>query len=192
MSTHVNAANRSVLVLLGLLLLTAGVLGLVLSFGGFGTGPAAGPVLPEQPRSFARENPWFWWAVAAGSLVLALLGLRWLVAQLGTDRVGRLDLTADESDGVTTVHSGAVTDAVENEVQAIRGVGGTSAHIRGGQRRCLSMTVDLTERADIAEVRARIEQGVVPHLRQALGDPDFLVDVELRPDRAGSARRDLA
>ncbi|MCP5915823.1 hypothetical protein NL317_27785, partial [Klebsiella pneumoniae] len=81
-------------------------------------------------RDVAREQPWFWWAVAGGCVVLALLGLRWLLAQLNTDRVGKLDLTTDDRDGLTTVHAGALTEAVETEAAAVRGVAGASASLR--------------------------------------------------------------
>ena len=188
MSARVDTANRAVLTLWGLLLLAAGGLGLALGFGAFGQAP---PVLPEAVRSFAAGRPWFWWAVAAVCLLLALLGLRWLLAQLHTDRVGRLDLTADERDGLTVVHGGALTDAVEDEATALRGVSGASAHLRDSRGRHLSLTVDLGDHADIAEVRDALEGRVVGHARQAVDDPDLPVDIELRPDLARAAGRGL-
>lgn len=174
--------NRTILILLGLILLAAGVLGLVLSFGGFGAQPAESPVLPEQLRSFADQNAWFWWVVALAGVLLALLALRWLLAQLRTDRVSRLDLTDDDRAGVTTVHTGAVCDAVEDEARTFRGVSGATAHIRGA-RDTMDLRVDLTDRADIADVRSKLEDVLVPHLRQALDDPHMPVDIELRLGR---------
>jgi hypothetical protein len=189
MSARVNGANRTLLGLLGLLLLAAGGLGLAVSFGALGD--AGTPVLPPGVRDYANDQPWFWWAVAGVCLVLALLGLRWLLAQLQTDRVGRLDLTTDDRDGLTTVHAGALTDAVEAEVEDLRGVAGASAHLldRGGRR--LTLAVDLAEYADIAEVRQILEDRVVAHARQAIDDPELPVDIELRPGKARSASRSL-
>jgi hypothetical protein len=188
MSARVNGVNRTLLGLLGLLLLAAGGLGLAVSFGALGD--AGTPVLPQAVRDFA-EQPWFWWAVAGICLVLALLGLRWLLAQLQTDRVGRLDLTSDDRDGLTTVHAGALTDAVEAEAEGLRGVSGASAHLldRGGGR--LVLAVDLAEYADIAEIRQTLEDRVVAHARQAIDDPDLPVDIELRPGKARSAHRNV-
>jgi hypothetical protein len=40
-------------------------------------------------RAFAQDEPCFWWAVAGGCLIISLLALRWLLAQLHTDRVSR-------------------------------------------------------------------------------------------------------
>jgi hypothetical protein len=188
MSARVNRVNQTLLGLLGLLLLAAGGLGLAVSFGAFGD--AGAPVLPQGVRDYA-EQPWFWWAVAGVCLVLALLGLRWLLAQPSTDRVGRLDLTTDDRDGLTTVHAGALTDAVEAEVEGLRGVAGASAHLldRGGRR--LTLSVDLAEYADIAEIRQALEDRVVGHARQAIDDPELPVDIELRPGKARSARRSV-
>lgn len=189
MSSRVNGLNRTVLTLLGLLLLVAGGLGLAYSFGAFGQGER--PLLPQGMRDVASDQPWFWWAVAGACLLVALLALRWLVAQLATDRVGRLDLTTDDRDGLTTVHGGALTDAVQSETEQLRGVVGASAHLRDRRGRRLVLGVDLAEYADIAEVRSAVEDRVVAHARQAVDDPDLLVDVELRPSASRSGGRGL-
>jgi hypothetical protein len=181
MSRRVNGANRAALTLIGLLLLAAGAVGLAAGFGAFGASRADGPVLPTQVRTFASDTGWFWWAVAVVCVVLALLGLRWLLAQLRVDRVHRLDLTTDARDGLTTVHAGALTDAVQDDVRAIRGVSGTSAHLRAEPSRRLVLGVELADYADIADVRRQLETRTVPNLRQALEAPDFPVDIELRP-----------
>ena len=61
MSRRVDTANRTVLALLGLLLLGGGAVGLAVSFGALGDPP---PVLPGSARRFEDQQPWFWWAVA--------------------------------------------------------------------------------------------------------------------------------
>ena len=83
MSRRVDTANRTVLTLLGLLLLGGGAVGLAASSGALGDPPQ---VLPGSARRFEDQQPWFWWAVAGACLLLALLGLRWLLAQVRTDR----------------------------------------------------------------------------------------------------------
>lgn len=189
MSPRVNGVNRSVEAVFGLLFLAAGGLGLALSFGAFGNRNRS--LLPQPVREFARDQPWFWWAVAAVCLVLALLGLRWLLAQLHTDRVGRFELTTHDRDGLTTVHASALEDAVEAESGSLRGVARASAQLldRGGRR--LTLAVDLTDYADIAEIRRALEDRVVDHARQALDDPELPVDIELRPGHTRSAGRGL-
>ena len=98
MSRRVDGANRAVLFLLGLLCALAGGLGLATSLGAFGAAPARARS-PRQLHRFAADRPWFWWAVAAGCLLLAFLGARWLLAQLRVDRLQRLDLTTDDRTG---------------------------------------------------------------------------------------------
>ena len=187
MSSRINGVNRTVAGLLGLLLLAAGTLGLALSFGVLGDSGA--PVLPRGLRDFAQRQPWFWWAVAAGCLLLAVLGLLWLLAQLRTDRVSRMDLTTDGREGLTTVHTRALADAVEAEVGKLRGVGGASAAVLDRKGRRVDLTVDLTEYADIGEIRRTLEERVVAHARQAVDDPDLPVDIQLRPGKARSGSR---
>lgn len=188
MSHRVDTANRVVLALLGLLLLGGGVVGLVASFGAFGDPPP--PVLPESARRFEDEQPWFWWAVAAVCLVIALLALRWLLAQLRTDRLGRLDLTRDDRDGRTVVQADALTDAVQTEAQSLRGVLDASARLVEDRGRTLTLAVELADYADVAEVRRTLEDRLVASVRQAVDDPDLPVDIELRPGRR-SGRRGL-
>lgn len=190
MTTHANGANRAGLTLIGLLLLAAGVGGLLLGTGVFGADLVTSPVLPDRVRTLAAEAPWFWWAVAAGCLLLAVLGARWLLTQLRTDRSGQMDLTADPTDGLTHLHAGALTTAVEEDATTVRGVTGASAHLldRHGQR--LQLVVDLADYADITDVRTGLEEQVVPHLRQAL-DTDLPVEIELRPGRTGRSGRGL-
>jgi len=189
MSSRVNGVNRTALTLLGLVLLVAGGLGLAYSFGAFGDGRH--PLVPQGMRDFTADQPWFWWAVAAVCLLIAMLALGWLLAQLRTDRAGQLDLTSDDRDGLTTLHGGALTEAVETETEQLRGVVGASAHVRDRHGRRLVLSVDLAEYADLAEVRQSVEDRVVAHARQAVDDPDLPVDVELRPSASRSAGRGL-
>ncbi|SDQ85525.1 alkaline shock response membrane anchor protein AmaP [Quadrisphaera sp. DSM 44207] len=188
---RVNGLNRTLLALLALLLLAAGGLGLALGLGAFGARAAGGPVLWQPLRDLFSTQPWAWWALAAVCLLVALLALRWLAAQLRTDRTSRIDLTEDERDGVTTLHAGAVADAVEHEVSAVRGVAGASASLHGEGAHRLSLVVELSDRADLAAVRDHLEEQTVPHVRQALDDPDLPVDVQLRPAATRSASRNL-
>ncbi|MGY1683285.1 hypothetical protein [Geodermatophilus sp. SYSU D01176] len=68
---------------------------------------------------------------------------------------------------------------------------GASAHFVGQGGRRLGLTVDLAEYADIAELRRTLADRVVGHARQAIDDPDLPVDMELRPGKARSVRRNV-
>jgi hypothetical protein len=189
MNTRVDALNRVVLTLIGLLLFAAGGLGLAAGAGAFGK--AKGQLLPGNVRDFARTTNWFWWVVGAGALIIAVLALRWLVDQLRTDRASRLDLTTDDRDGTTMVHSGALTDAVADETESLRGVTGASAQLRDRRGKRLLLAVGLSDHADIGELRRSLEGQVVAHARQAIEDPTLPVDIELRQGRARSGDRGL-
>jgi hypothetical protein len=189
MNTRVDALNRVVLTLIGLLLLAAGALGIATGAGAFGKGHTA--LLADSTRDFARTTGWFWWAVAGGALLLALLGLVWLLDQLRSDRASRLDVTTDDRDGVTMVHSGALTDAVAQETESLRGVTGASAQIRDRHGKRLLLAVSLSDHADMGELRRALEENVVTHARQAIEDPGLPVDIEFRQGRNRSNDRGL-
>ncbi len=191
MSSRANVVNRVVLTVLGLLLLTAGGLGLALSVGAFGESRADDPVLPEELRTFPDGRPWFWWAVVGGLLLIAVLALLWLLSQLRTDRTNRLDLTTNARDGYTTLHASALTNAVEDEALSIPGMTSVSASVREHRGKRLFLRVELAESADIDEVRTRLENEVVAHLREGVGDPRFPVTIELRPGASKKRQRSL-
>lgn len=179
MSTRVGAANRTVLALIGLILLAAGVLGLALATGLFGRQRGNRPVLTQAVRTYPDGHPWFWWAVAAGAVIIALLALKWLLTQLGTDRANRIDRTTDARDGYTIVHAGALAEAVEGDAASIPGVSSAGAYVSHPLQ--LNLRVDLTDEADIDSVRNALESTTVPHVREALNREDLPVRIELRP-----------
>lgn len=191
MSTRANVVNRVVLTVLGLLLLAAGCLGLALSLGAFGAWRATYPVLPQEVSTYPDGRPWFWWAVAGLLLLIAVLALLWLLSQLRTDRATRLDRTTNAREGHTTVHASALTRAVEDETLGITGVTGASANVREHRGQHMFLRVELADSADLAEVRNRLEDEVVAHLREGVGDPGFPVTIELRPGASKTPQRSV-
>lgn len=191
MSGRANVINRVVLSLLGLLLMAAGVLGLALSAGFFGARRASEPVLPQEVSTFPNGRPWFWWTVAAALLLLAALALLWLLAELKTDRTTRLDRTTNARDGYTTLHASALTHAIEDDALGITGVTGASAKVYENRGQHVFLRVELAGSADIAEVRTRLEDDVVAHLREGVGDSRFPVTIELRPADSRTQQRSV-
>lgn len=187
-----NVVNRVVLTVLGLLLLAAGGLGLALGLGAFGESLADNPLLPEQVATFADGRPWFWWAIAGALLVIAVLALLWLLTQLRTDRMSRLDLTTNAQDGYTMLHASALTNAVEDEALGIPGVTNASGSVREHRGKHLFLRVVHADSADIDAIRTRLENEVVAHLREGVGDPQFPVTIELRPNASNTPQRLLA
>ncbi len=186
MGAPANRLNRTLIALLGLLLLAAGVLTLIRSFGGFGPDLADDPLLSGAETLFAeRTSPWFWIAVAAVAALLALLALRWLLAQLRTDRIGMMHLEPDVRRSATTLHPSAVTTAVCEEIESYRGVRAASARLLHDPRTPdLVLDVDLDDRADLTATRRRIETEAVEHTRTALDLPALPTRLTLRPSTA--------
>ena len=191
MSSRANVVNRVALTILGLLLMAAGGLGLAVSVGAFGAWRATYPLLPQEVSTFPDENPWFWWAVTGALLLIAMLALLWLLTQLKTDRTTRLDLTTNARDGYTTLHTSALTHAVEDEALSITGVTSVSANVHEHRRRQVFLRVGLAESADIDEVRTRLENDVVAHLREGVADSRLPVTIELRPGASRSPQRSV-
>ena len=182
MNPNADRGNRLLLTLLALLLLAAGGLGLALGYGAFGSARARQPVLLPAVQQFLQRNAdWFWPVLAVVAVLLGLLALRWLLAQLGTDRIHDLSLERDTRTGSTTVHTSAVTDALTEEVEGYRGVQRSAARLVGDEvdpELVLAVTVD--ERTELGALRRRIEEQAVGHTRTALGMPGLPVQLQLR------------
>jgi len=110
-------ANRTVLALIGFVLLAAGAAGIAAGTGLFGDGVRTNKVIPQDTRDWVAAHDWFWLAVAAGSILIALLALRWLLAQTSTNRLRQLDVESDRSAGRTVLSGTAVTDAIAAEIR---------------------------------------------------------------------------
>lgn len=191
MGARADRLNRFLLSLLGLLLLTAGVVGLLFGFGAFGDRRARERVLdPDVTHFVVRNADWFWPAVAVAAALLALLALRWLFQQLRTDRIGSLDLTRDRTRGETSIATGALTDALVAEVERLPGVESANARlVRVSGRRQLLLHVRLADRADAGAVRRSLAEGPLTELRQVLGGATWpAVCVELEPSTKGDPR----
>lgn len=173
--------NRGVLVLLGLLLLAAGAVGLVVSFGGFGVGRQERPVLDPSARSFAASHAWFWLAVAAAALLLTVLAWLWLRAQLSTSRVRTINLESDRSRGATRLDVSALERACADELQSRRGIGRTNALMLGSQYDPqLVLFISLDGRESLRVVDRAVQSEVLTKIRQALDNPDLPVRIEYK------------
>lgn len=181
MNPGADRANRSVLLLLGLLLTAAAAVGLVVSYGAFGVDRARRPVFTTSGQDFVNRNHgWFWPAVAIAAVLLGLLALRWLLAQLGSDRAGTLPLEPDTRQGSTRLAASALTGALTEEIESYQGVRQASARLLHDPRQPdLVLTVSLNERADLSALRNRIEDHAIRHARQALSR-DLPVELEIR------------
>lgn len=173
--------NRVVLVLLGLLLLAAGVVGLVLSFGGFGADARERPVLDPAARSFAADNSWCWIAAGGVALLVAVLAIVWLRAQLSTSRLRRISLESDRSRGATNLEVSALERACAEQLVARRGIGRATAILLGSQfEQQLALFITLDGREPLRVVDEAVQSEVLPEIRQTLDNPDLPVRIEYK------------
>ncbi|WP_283137213.1 alkaline shock response membrane anchor protein AmaP [Rhizohabitans arisaemae] len=160
--------NRLGLTLVGLVLLAVGGLALALGLGAFGRTVAAQPILTRQTAAFAQQQAWFWPAVAALAVIVALLGLRWLFTQVRLDRMRRMRLDSDPS-GVTEMDSATVTNALAEEVGRYPQVRGAHAVLAGSpDRPRLRLNLQTEPDADLGALLNRVTDQALPHLRNAL------------------------
>ncbi|MEU4538807.1 hypothetical protein AB0G15_28555 [Streptosporangium sp. NPDC023825] len=163
--------NRLGLLLVGLTLIILSALAIARGAGAFpqAVAPARSPLVDGSVRQpFATYNPWLWWVIAAAGIVLALFGLRWLLAQGRRNRLGGMRLESGPA-GVTEVDTGSVTDAAAAEagthpaiINATADMIGTNAHP------AVRMKVVVAEDAPMSAVREQLGGVVIPHMRQAL------------------------
>jgi hypothetical protein len=183
--------NAAVLTVAALVLLALGGYGLARGYGAFGDARAVDPVLTDEVRRFvSRNSDWFWPLAAVLSLLVAWLGLRWLVAQLSTPTVSHLPVRADGPGRTDLLASGA-TSALGRDIEEYPGVRSASARLIGDHPVPeVSVTVDVHDDADIAAVRRRIEEHALVRFRTALELTKLRSEIHLRlAERAGRSVR---
>jgi hypothetical protein len=162
-------ANRTGLIVLGALLLAAGLAALARGLGLFGRDAAEDPLLTEQVAAFARENAWFWPAVAGLALLIAAIGLGWLLAQFRRERLRVLNLESGPS-GITHIAGRTVCDALTTRLGRHPSVRRARATLRGrsdAPRLDLHVSAGDTER--LRDLLSGIHDVDIPEVRESLG-----------------------
>lgn len=185
-----SGGDRSLLALLGLVLLALGVLVALLSYGVFGAGRAGRPILDpavveavEAQSLIARIV-----AIAVGVLLL-VLGLMWTARSLRPER--RPDLVLDPGpETAITVNSGAAADALATQAAGLPGVGRAKARMVGSHDApALRISMWLADDADVGDVLSRLDRQVLSSARSALGIAALPVAVRLELDKSSSGPR---
>lgn len=179
--------NRSLLALLGGALLAAGAFTLAAYSGWLGWVDPETPLVPGT----AAPPDWVFWLVITGATVLALLCLRWLVAQLfRMPRPVSWRMEADGSAGRTVLSSHTVATAVATDIESYDAVRAADAWLMGTRATPeLHLVVTTDPGADIPPLRSRIHDEAVPRLCRALDVGDLPVRLELRIAAAGQGAR---
>lgn len=177
------AGSRVLVVLLGLLLIAAGTAVALLSYGVFGTGRSARPLLDPVVVDLLRAQPLAarLIAVAAG-LLLAVLGIVWAARSLRPE--ARPDLHLDGGpDTDIVISSTAAADAIGQQAAELPGVGRARARLVGSEHTpALRLTLWLAEDADVRAVLHGLREEVLATAADALGVTDLAVAVRLELD----------
>lgn len=186
----IDAVNRVVLALIGLALAAAGAVTLL----------AANDVIDiDQPgQLYGRAadntgaNPWVWGVAAiAGAVVVAVLGLYWVVRQVRARSDGPGIGTTDyirTPKGTTTLEPAAVAKAVARDLERVPGVAGSRVRITELRPRPHVIAVlSLHDDAEVSAVTEGIEEPL-GRLRENLGASDLSADVRLRPTAGRGSR----
>ncbi|MDL4818546.1 alkaline shock response membrane anchor protein AmaP [Actinomadura opuntiae] len=185
MNRRTARGNRLGLILTGLALAAAGAAALARGLGAAPglLGASGAPVTDRAARDFADGHSWFWPAVAAATVTVGLLALRWLAVQARPNAVRDVRLELDPTRGTTTLPGRAVTAALEDDLsggldirRADAVLSGTAAHPR------LRLTVTLEPSADPAAAKHAVKDAL-EHAAQALETSDLHAIVRLRTAR---------
>jgi hypothetical protein len=186
------AGERTFAVVTGFVLLAAGTLVTLLSYGVFGTGRAGRPLLDPMIVDALRAQPLVGrFAAIVGGLLLAVLGLVWAAHALRPER--RPDLVLDSStlDGGTpdggdtsiVVSAHAAAEAVAAQAADLPGVGRARARLVGTEAApAVRVTLWLADDADVRDVLARLDSEVLTTARRSLGLTDLPAAVWLELD----------
>jgi membrane protein implicated in regulation of membrane protease activity len=183
--------NRVRFALLGLLLLAAGVAGLLAGARVFGAPAADSAVLPDWlVARWDRYTPWNLVAVGLAALLLAWYGWRLVRAQLrrggGRSEMGDLEYRAaeagrqDANRGRTTVRAAAISHSTEKALERVRGVERALVGLFGSPDEPeLRARLDVDANADLTQLRRNVS-AVLEHLAATTGIPPRSADITLR------------
>ncbi|MCO1660946.1 alkaline shock response membrane anchor protein AmaP [Pseudonocardia sp. S2-4] len=177
------AGDRSLAVLVGGLLLVAGTLVALLSYGVFGAGRSARPLLDPLIIEALRAQALAARLVAIGAgLALAVLGVVWAARSVRPEPRPDLHLTG-LPDTRIVIDSTAAADAIGHQAAALPGVGRARARLVGPEQRpALRITLWLADDADVRAVLAALEREVLAQARESLELDALPVAVRLELD----------
>jgi multisubunit Na+/H+ antiporter MnhC subunit len=176
--------NRTVLAVLGLLLLLTGAFVFLVGSGAAPTVTARLPVradVPMLPDGFVAPA-WLPWVGVAAAVVVGLAALGWLVAQTArAPATGTWQLADDPRGGTTELDTATAAAPLAEEISTYAGVRAATARLAGAhQHPQLHMRVTAEDGASLPDLRHRIDELAVPRLVGALDLPALDADLVLR------------
>ena len=178
--------NRTLLGVLGVVLLAAGVFTVATHFGLLTAVAADAPLVPE----LIDLPTWAFYVTAGVAIVLGLLCLRWILAQLvRAPKTHTWRFDQDPARGRTELAASTAITPFVDEVTAYPGVHAVRATLAGRREApALAMVVSAEQDGDLADIRRRIDTVGLPRLRQALDLDTVPVTIEFRFSNTTGAR----
>ena len=180
------ALNRSLLAIIGAVLLAAGGFGLATHFRVLRLVDPAAPLVPGT----AEPPVWALYVIAVAAVVVGLLALRWLAAQFAhRPRTGTWRFETDPAHGRTEVHADTAVAPFVEELRGYPEVHQARASLAGSRENpSLALIVTCEQGADLGEIRGRITGESLPRLKEALELDDIPVAIEFRFTGRAAAR----
>ena len=174
--------NRWLLTVLALALIGAGGYGLARGYEAFGADAAEDELLLEPVRDFVgRNDNWFWAVVFVVSLLMAFVALRWLMVQFRPPRLSEVEVTRDESQGMTRLRAAGASQALAADIEDFKEVSSASARlVDDGERPEVDLRVQVHDDADVPALRSRIEDHALRRFCQALEVAEVQATLYLR------------
>lgn len=181
MSRRLAAVDRTLVLILAVVLLAAGLLALEWRFQLISSG------YPEEiglgGLGSVTQTPWWPWALAGAGLILGMLGLVWLLLHLARPSVQQMGLAQSQADGRLHVDLASLASAVGEQLAGLAPLDhvrsrstGTAAHP------VLQVRADLAPGARGRDIQEAVAQ-CAEDLRRALPDAD--VRLQLLVDAPG-------
>ena len=178
--------NRTVLTLLGVLLVGLAAAGLI-----------ASTVVSDDDTIVSDD--WRRWLLDHGTLmavigvlaavVVLLLALLWLRHQLRPIPEAHDAIVSRSEDGSTILRSEALTDAVEQELRDLDGVSAATARIRAQDPDTIDVLLDVDDSTSLIGLSRQLEARVLPRARRATSNDTLRFDVECRPGQVAPPPR---
>lgn len=183
--------NRTWLAVIGVVLILIGVASAAIGFGLLERLTSSGPKTTDPVLGSWAGDAFASTAAVVGvalvALLVALLGLAWLLAQVPrTNAAAVYRLQDDAATGLTSCSPAVLTDAFAADVQTLPGVTAADAVLRGTAADP-ELTVRLTanDRTDVPALLAMVRSGPVQNLATAMGAPlaRLAVQVDISPQQ---------
>lgn len=189
MRRRVLALDRTVLLLLALLLICLGAAAVTW---GAGWATSLWPQAPDQldptPGTGLFAAPWWGWATLAAGLGLGALALWWLIAHRTHHSTGLLQLTGSDQTGRLRLDGSAAADLAAERLSRTRGVRNGKGKVTTDRGQLLAeLDLTLEPDADLPTIVTATDH-TMADLARVLGRDDVYARVTLHVARAAQQR----